>query len=211
MEQACLEPKCDRSAVARGLCATCYARHRRHGTLPPKEPPKTGCSVDGCEKKHEAHGLCALHYDRLRSRGTVELEKFGSDSERFWAKVDKTGDCWLWTGGVHKKTGYGNFWWKGTTHLAHRFAYMEAFGRIPAGKHLDHLCRTRTCVRPDHLEAVLQAVNNMRSDSPSARNAVKTHCKRGHEFTPENTYVPPKRPNSRACRICQAIRDARRR
>jgi hypothetical protein len=198
------------------LCGTHYAYHRNHGTLPAKKPAAEGCSIEGCRRPHEARGLCKLHRDRQKKTGTTETPlSRGPDDERFWAKVDKTETCWLWTAGVSGNTGYGNVWWKGTTHSAHRVAYELAVGPIPDGLTLDHLsglCGNRHCVKvvadeygPAHLEPVTHRVNNMRSSSPSALNAQKTHCKRGHEFTPENTYVAPDRPNSRACRKCLVV------
>lgn len=89
---------------------------------------------------------------------------------------------------------------------AHRVAYIEAHGSIPDGKVVDHLCRNRSCVNSDHLEAVDNWTNVQRGNSPVAVNARKTHCIRGHEFTPENTIVPAKRPTQRYCRACKNLR-----
>lgn len=216
----CTERGCGRSARGRGLCGTHYAFHRRHGTLPPLPERASGCGVEDCARRHEAHGLCKLHYDRLRKSGTVETPLVrGPDDERFWAKVDRDGSCWLWRGGISKRTGYGHIWWEGTTKLAHRVAYTLLVGPIPDGLTIDHLrelCGNRHCVKaaadgsgPAHLEVVTQRVNNLRADGYSGTNHRKTHCVNGHELTPENVYTPPKQPRSRNCRQC--IKDANRR
>lgn len=77
---------------------------------------------------------------------------------RFWAKVDATGDCWIWMGAKHW-FGYGMFQLLGSTITAHAFAYMTLVGPIPKGLELDHLCRVQACVNPDHLGAVTHAEN----------------------------------------------------
>jgi hypothetical protein len=198
------------------LCGTHYAYRRRHGTLPPLIWAD-GCSVDGCERKHEAKGYCKTHYQRLRATGSlVEPIMAAPDDVRFWSKVRKTETCWLWAGGI-STTGYGHVWWDGKTELAHRIAYQLLVGPIPRELTIDHLrelCGNRPCVKavadefgPAHLELVTLRVNNLRSDSAGGKNARKTHCKHGHEFTLENTYVPPKKPTSRYCRKCMAVTD----
>lgn len=125
--------------------------------------------------------------------------------ERFWSKVEKSETCWLWTG--HTKSGtYGQFTLFPHHQMpAHRFAYITEVGAIPNGLVLDHLCRNPRCVRPDHLEAVTQRENVLRGEGIAAKRSAQTHCVRGHEFTPENTYHPRKAPHHRACLTC--IRD----
>lgn len=124
-------------------------------------------------------------------------------TERFLAKVVK-GDCWEWIA-FRDRDGYGKFF----THkvngyavkeYAHRWSYSRWVGLIPAGMEIDHLCRNRGCVRPDHLEPVTDKVNNARSNSLSARRARQTHCRNGHELTPENVRLSAR--NQRRCRIC---------
>ena len=122
-------------------------------------------------------------------------------ADRFWAKVQKSDDpdgCWLWTAGK-VPNGYGSFFLNSKTVYAHRVAYELVKGPIPEGLQIDHLCRVRNCVNPDHLEAVTCRENLMRGECAASRKSKQTHCKRGHAFTPENTYV-----NSRGHRACKA-------
>lgn len=127
------------------------------------------------------------------------------EHDAFWSRVgpeDPETGCHPWTGHV-ARSGYGAYAHRGAQIRAHRIAYAEAHGEAPEGLVIDHLCRNRSCVNPDHLEAVDNWTNVRRGESPVAKNARKTHCTRGHEFTPENTYVPPKRPAERNCRECK--------
>lgn len=119
--------------------------------------------------------------------------------ERFWSNVEKSEGCWVWQR-VILPSGYGQVKWKGRSRRAHRVAYELAVGPIPRGLQLDHLCRNRACVRPDHLEAVTARVNTLRGNTITAANARKTHCIHGHAFTPENTY---RYQGKRACKACR--------
>ena len=127
--------------------------------------------------------------------------------ERFYSKVDfgGAGDCWLWLGALDRG-GYGSFYIaKGRKAKAHRFAYEHMEGPIPAALDLDHLCRVRHCVNPDHLDPVTRGENIRRGLVPvlvRARQAAKTHCPKGHPYDEVNTYVTPNgRRNCRACRL----------
>lgn len=125
----------------------------------------------------------------------------------FESKIDKSGDCWLWTGAVQSR-GYGNF----RSKLAHRVAYEKYVGEIPKGLTLDHLCRNRLCVNPDHLEPVTQYRNNMRGQSPAAKNKQKTHCSNGHLLSDDNVWlVKSKDCVRRKCKQCDAMYKQRKR
>lgn len=128
------------------------------------------------------------------------LRRKPTSIERFWAKVDKSGECWLWTGCLNRD-GYGHI---SDGSLAHRFSYEIHVGPIPDGLTIDHLCRSRACVNPDHLEPVTLRTNILRGTSPSAVNAVKTHCKNGHPFDSANTRILPE--GWRRCRLCERDR-----
>ena len=127
--------------------------------------------------------------------------------DRFMNKV-KVSDsgCWEWTGAL-KPNGYGIFAIKKNciqkVFNAHRWIYEYHRGPIPEGLTIDHLCRNRKCVNPDHLEAVSLKVNLLRGNGFSAINARKTTCKRGHVFIPVPEHC--KTAARRYCQICNTL------
>jgi hypothetical protein len=124
--------------------------------------------------------------------------------ERMTAKVD---GCIVWIGRLHR-SGYADFYVDGKLVMAHRFAYEQANGPIPEGMQLDHLCRNRRCVNPNHLEPVTSRENTMRSPiSPAAVNARKTHCVNGHALDGENLRIDYQ--GYRRCIACQSARSKR--
>lgn len=144
-------------------------------------------------------------------------QRFLSFEERFWQKVNKNGPvpdacpalgpCWLWLS-APRGIGYGGFYvGNGKTALAHRVSYELAKGPIPGGLDLDHLCRIRLCVRPEHLEPVTAQVNNLRGVGVASANVRKSACPQGHPYDKENTYAALGR---RACRACHAATERRR-
>lgn len=124
-------------------------------------------------------------------QGIGDLEMTGPTPADFWARtLPVEGGCWEWQGAI-VAAGYGRCLTAETPfpgmYSAHRVAYTIVKGTIPDGLAIDHLCRNRRCVNPDHLEAVTLAENIARG--VQARNGHDaTHCKNGHEYTPENTY-----------------------
>ena len=116
----------------------------------------------------------------------------------FFQKVDASGPCWLWTG-YTMPSGYGRMTRKQIGYLAHRYAWELLVGPIPNGMELDHLCKVRNCVNPDHPEPVSHAENNRRSGNLAGLRSRQTHCKNGHEFAEENIYR-----NARGNRVCRA-------
>ena len=172
------------------------------------------CKVEDCGAKIKGHGLCSKHYQRWKRHGSVE-RSYVPESERFWSKVDKldsTG-CWQWIGTFYSN-GYGMFAKarngskRPSFALAHRYSYEAAHGAIPGGLVLDHLCRNRGCVNPDHLEPVTVRENLLRGEGFIGKQYRITHCLRAnHPLFGENLYITP--DGERACRECR--REASRR
>jgi hypothetical protein len=129
----------------------------------------------------------------------------------FWEKVNKTDSCWLWEGNIND-SGYGNVWnWLGEyfgTRRAHRISLILSGVKIPKGLVVDHRCRVRRCVNPEHLRLVTMKVNTTENNScPAAKNKAKTHCKYGHPFDLENTMIIG--TEWRKCRMCDRISQAK--
>jgi hypothetical protein len=138
--------------------------------------------------------------------------------DRFWSKVDKAGPlplhgdvpgrCWQWTAGTIP-SGYGSFHVARMRRAAsHRYAWENLRGPIPDGLTIDHLCRNKLCVNPDHLEVVSRGENTLRAVDIGAPNRSKTHCAKGHEFDQENTRIIAGR--GRRCRTCDRDRERNR-
>ena len=120
--------------------------------------------------------------------------------ERFLGKIERTASgCWEWQGYIDRH-GYGRITINYKPHSAHRVGYELFVGPIPDGLVIDHLCRNRACVNPEHLEPVTNDENVRRG----LRSPTKTHCVHGHEFTIENTRISAS--GRRRCLECERIR-----
>lgn len=118
--------------------------------------------------------------------------------------------CWIWTGsrvrgyGIVKRERFPGF---GPTCVpAHRDVWELRVGPIPEGRVLDHLCRSRSCVNPDHLDPITQRENLLRSPTTRASKlAAATHCPAGHAYVGDNVILDPRR-GIRSCRACHRDR-----
>lgn len=131
-------------------------------------------------------------------RTTVQAVRYvrGPAIERFVNKVQFTDSCWCWIGAKNKVSRYGIF--RDTKAVsAHRWAYQYFRGEIPAGLTLDHLCRVRQCVNPDHLEPVTQRENLLRGQNLKTVAYLKNECMKGHDLATHGY------PNARGCRTCR--------
>lgn len=145
------------------------------------------CSVGGCDRKVKARGWCNRHYLRWQIHGHPEAggpERLRGDARgSFDAKVDKSGECWIWTGAL-ASTGYGQLRVAGVIQLAHRLSYEWANGEIPAGAEIDHRCHVRSCVNPAHLRLATKKQNmenpaGLRQDNKSGVRGVSWHRQTG--------------------------------
>lgn len=121
-----------------------------------------------------------------------------------WSRItipSECGECWIWLRGI-APNGYGQITIKRVPYLAHRLVYETAVGPIPSGLELDHLCRVRRCVNPNHLEPVTHLENMLRGAGLVAIAAAKTHCPQGHPLAHPNLHPSFLRRGHRRCLIC---------
>ncbi len=180
----------------RRFCSVTCKTKARYQPLP---PVPVHCERCGAERLLKHPGLASTMCRPCAALLATEAAAVANRRpalDRFTTFVELADDgCWEWTG-TRQTNGYGAFGVDGQTLRAHRWAYEHFVGPIPVGLQIDHLCRNRACVNPDHLEPVTSGENT--------RRAMRTHCVNGHEFTPDNTYVPA--DGKRYCRECRRRR-----
>ena len=137
------------------------------------------CLIEDCNKEIFAKEMCGMHYYRLLRNGSTETDdqpkRKGALNwqERFWGHVNKTDDCWEWTSALDND-GYGIIQLTQPSRVnrkAHRISYELSIGSIPEGMTIDHLCRNKKCVNPEHLEAVTARENAKRANYDSGFEA----------------------------------------
>ena len=157
-------------------------------------------------------------------------EKEAKSYERFLQRINVSDSgCWQMSG-WHDRDGYAHFHKSKRQSKAHRISYEFHNGVIPKGLTIDHLCKNKGCVNPEHLEAVTAQENASRhkaegykqwwaslsakeksmfveksgkkaSQIAAVKKLAATHCKRGHEWKPETTYIVPG-SGHRRCNVC---------
>ena len=185
-KNTCSEVACSTyGRIRKGLCDYHYGVARRAAKPTP-------CSFTGCHEPLIAAGLCNKHYKRLRQHGDAALTFNRSETaiaQRFWAKVDASGDCWEWTGQRHR-TGHGVFTVPGGTprqQQAHRVSWEMHNGPIPEGMNVCHKCDNPPCIRPEHLFLGSQ-LDNLRDMIAKGRASWQ---RASNQLTPPNATTRP--------------------
>lgn len=131
--------------------------------------------------------------------------------DRFWDKVVKTDECWIWTG-AKSSSGYGHLNINKKTIKAHRYSYEMFFGKIEHDKIIMHKCDTPLCVNPEHLSVGTKKENSAdMATKKRAYNQKKKTCPKGHKYTKDNTYIftsPSTGKSRRQCKSCMVKWDS---
>lgn len=178
VSEKCSVEICKTVQYAKGICRRHYLALKRtgllilsdSGTMTLELPP---CSLEGCGNPMFSRKMCIRHYTRWQRYGDPDqfsLIFSKSTEERFWEKVVKSDNCWLWDAYL-TEDGYGGFSFNGVTQGAHRYSYMlhHELDSLPDHKYVDHRCHTPSCVRPDHLRLATPKQNNENKKTTSTK------------------------------------------
>ena len=129
------------------------------------------CSIEGCDGLRVKRGWCSMHYQRWRKHGDANYDRaahlIAAVPARFWAKVERRGTgCWHWLGSIND-SGYGVLGVGRRIVRAHRLSWEIHCGSIPDGMQVDHICRNRECINPDHLRLASPKQNSEHTDARS--------------------------------------------
>ncbi len=185
------------------------------GIVSPKSRAITNCKLCGAETPAFDSGghprnFCSVSCRCKNNSRSASLNRVREDPvDYLMARIAIVGECWEWQRSTNGH-GYGQFQQRGVRHKAHRFSYELFVGPIPPGLHIDHLCRNRACVNPEHLEAVSCGLNISRGESPTAKIVRSGACKYGHPRTEDNLKVRVTK-NGRVTYQCRECLRARKR
>jgi hypothetical protein len=174
---------------------------RAHGAIPEGLQLDHLCRVKACVNPAHLEAVTA-QVNNQRAFAVRDRTPVPARERPVVRRVDPEA-CVLWNG-CRDRDGYGAKWVQGKRVMVHRWAYERAFGAIPPGQQIDHLCRNPACYNPEHLEAVTRQENVRRA-------AWRDKCKRGHAMTPENTSWQSGRRKCRTCHVQACSRSRQRR
>lgn len=171
------------------------------------------CSVQNCGRPARHRTLCYRHLrDPETAASVLPYESVRHDALTYLqSRIERTPGCWIWRG-YTDPSGYGRAVLPGGRYvMAHRLSYELLTGPIPDGLTLDHICRNRGCVKPQHLTPMTRGDNSLLWQLEDGRYAGATHCPQGHPYNMANTYWYGPKRTKRRCRTCNRETAATRR
>lgn len=206
------------SGVVTGSAAGSIVMHLHPGPSA-ANVPNIICASCGEPARHHRRGLCAPCFKQHKAAGTLDafpVKPPINVADRLLLAKRGPDECWPWLWRTSVR-GYGTLVVAKVEYKAHRLAYEHWIGPVPDGMVVDHICHNidpgcaggktclhRRCVNPAHLEPVTAGTNTLRGKNNAAVNLRKTHCSKGHEYTPENTRTPPS--GGRYCIKCDGAK-----
>lgn len=194
MSDKCMLEYCENGAYVKGLCSAHYTQKRRGKEFKPivirSNSSVLPCTFEGCVNTQQAKGLCGAHWRQQRWGYPLrKLRNQESIMERIMWEVSKDSQsgCWDWQGRVSGKRSYPQISVGGVQTMVHRITYEELVRPLEPGETIDHLCRNRMCVNPEHLEAVSLRDNVKRMH---AYRSLQKEIDRLHKFIYSIGYNP---------------------